>query len=349
MKIIGILTFHRSRNYGAVLQVYGLIKTLKKLGYEAEVVDYCCIPIENTLKLWNPSKNLLNTIKQFVFRLQKKKAFDSFINKRISLSDKKNIIRNELNGTLQKYDYIFTGSDQIWNVSLTDNDGAYFLDMCNVKAKKVAYAASSGDVIILDEDNIDKIRDFNAVSVREKELKKFLDKKDILSTVCCDPTLLLDSNDYLSITSKRLCKEKYLFLFMIWESKELVELANNYALKNGYIVISNKKCVKFFLNCKPEDFLSWIYYAECILTNSFHATVFSLKFHKQFLSDIKRPDGEENRRIVGLLSEVDCYNCIIDSSKDNDGLMYQIMDYDKVNYKLKEMQKNSICWIKNVL
>lgn len=349
MKKIGILTFHRSRNYGAVLQAYGLVKTLKKLGFESEVIDYCCSPIEDALKLWNPSKYILRSIKQFVFRLQKKRAFDSFIKRWIPLSDTKKIMKNELNGALQRYDYIFAGSDQIWNTLLTDNDEVYFLDVSNIKAKKIAYAASAGDTIIVSDDNIDKIRDFSAISVREKDLKLFLDKKNIISTVCCDPTLLLESSDFLPMVSKRLCKEKYLFLFMIWESKELVDLANNFARKNGCTVVSNKKCVKFFLHCKPEDFLSWIYHAECVLTNSFHATVFSLKFHKKFFSDIKRPNGEMNRRIAGLLSEVNGCNCIIDSSKDNKELIYQTMAYDNVDFKLKELQAKSITWLRNVL
>ncbi|MGL6199632.1 MAG: polysaccharide pyruvyl transferase family protein [Lachnospiraceae bacterium] len=340
MKKIGILTFHRSRNYGAVLQAYGLVKTLENLGFESEVIDYCCLPIENTLKLWNPSKNILRSIKQFVFRLQKKGAFEGFIKRWIPLSNIKNIT---------KYDYIIAGSDQIWNALLTGNDAVYFLDIGNIEVIKIAYAASCGDTVILDENNINKIREFNAVSVREKGLKKFLDEKGIVSTLCCDPTLLLESTDFLSMAGKRLYKEKYLFLFMMWEDKGLVELANDYAKKNGYIVISNKNCVKFFLYCKPEDFISWIYYAECILTNSFHATVFSLKFQKTFLSDINRPDGEKNTRIVELLTETKCNKCMIDSSKENVKLIYQTVDYDYVDFVLKEMQEKSMHWLKSNL
>ena len=349
MKKIGILTFHRSRNYGAVLQVYGLVKTVQTLGFQSDVIDYCCVPIEHPLKLWTLSKNILRSIKQFVFRLRKKKAFNHFIMQRLPLSNTKNIRKDELHDNLQTYDYIIAGSDQIWNVLLTDNDEVYFLDFNNTKVKKIAYAASGGDTINLNEDHINKIRNFNAVSVREKELKNFLDKKDIVSTVCCDPTLLLESSDFLTMASKRRCKEKYLFLFMIWESKELVELANNYAKKNRFIVITNKKCVKFFQHCKPEDFLSWIYHAECILTNSFHATVFSLKFHKLFFSDIHRANGGTNRRIFELLSDVNCCNCAIDSSKDNGELTDNTIDYDYVDIRLKEMQEKSMHWIKNIL
>ncbi len=349
MKKVGILTFHRSRNYGAVLQAYALAEALRNLGCEPEIIDYCCLPIKTVLKLWNPSKNLLHASKQFVFRFKKKMAFDRFIDKWSPMSRKKNIKKDELEYVVQKYDYLFAGSDQIWNVSLTNNDGTYFLDFDNLKAKKIAYAASAGDTIKIDEDNIDKIRTFSAVSVREKVLEDYLKTKDISSTVCCDPTLLLEPSIFLSMASRRLHKKRYLFLFMIWESEELISLANDYARKNDCIVISNKKCTRFFLHCKPEDFLSWIYYAEGVLTNSFHASVFSLKFHKPLLADIRKADGEKNNRIAELLLETDCRNCVLDNTNCISKLTYQQIDYNAVDRKLQEKRESSMSWIKDIL
>ena len=68
----GILTFHKSRNYGAVLQAYALCSVLNKLDVDTEIIDYSCQHIGEKLKLWNPSKNIIKSIVQFVFRLRKK-------------------------------------------------------------------------------------------------------------------------------------------------------------------------------------------------------------------------------------------------------------------------------------
>ena len=40
MKTVGTITFHDTRNYGALLQCYALQQVLIRIGYQAEVIDY---------------------------------------------------------------------------------------------------------------------------------------------------------------------------------------------------------------------------------------------------------------------------------------------------------------------
>lgn len=346
---IGILTFHRSRNYGAVLQAYGLTKTIKEIENDIEIIDYVCVPIENTLRLWIPNKNIIRSLKQFVFRFQKKKAFKSFIRKWLPVTNKRNIKKETLPEELKKYDCIIAGSDQIWNTKLTNNDEVYFLDIPEVRAKRISYAGSTGDYIYLNEKNIESLKAFQNISVREMKLKSYLNQNKINATLCCDPALLLTCSDYLKIKSKQLSKHKYIFLFMIWESDELIYLAQKYAQENDCIVISNKKCLKFFLHCKPEDFLSWIYHADCVLTNSFHGTVFSLLFHKLFISDISRPNGEVNERIQDILKAVNCMECILTDKAKREGIQFNCVDFNEIDKRLSVLRNHSLEWLRQTL
>lgn len=345
---IGILTFHRSRNYGAVLQAYGLTQTLKKIEKDTEIIDYVCTPIENTLHLWNISANMVRSVKQFIFRLQKKIAFDGFIKKRLPITQRKNITKSDLVKELNRYDYLIVGSDQIWNTKITDNDETYFLDVPGIKAKKIAYAGSAGDSISFESRELKRLKEFDKISVRETKLEEYLKVRGIESTVCCDPSLLLDASDYIKIQSRRLYKNKYIFLFMIWESDTLISLANKYAQEHGYVLISNKNCIDFFLHCKPEEFLSWIYHAECVLTNSFHGTVFALLYHKKFISDTRRPNGGVNERVQDILKTVNCSECILSDMNRKEGLQFHTVDFNKVDQSLEALRRKSLDWLFNL-
>ena len=87
-----------------------------------------------------------------------------------------------------------------------------------------------------------------------------------------------------------------------------VEAAISYAEKiakeKNLPLISNKNDISFFTNPLPNDFLSWLLNAEYVVTNSFHGTVFSLLFHKQFVSHILNSSGETKKCIVELLKTV---------------------------------------------
>lgn len=311
MKKVGIITFHRSRNYGAVLQAYALQTKLKKSGIETEVIDYQNKTIEEQLRLWNRPKKfkikpLLYSVKQFVFRYGKKRAFDKFISDYIILSQ--NLGNNVRNFRLieNKYTACITGSDQVWNRKLTEDDTSYFLDFVGDNTIKIAYAASVGDdVRIFDEKMINRIEDFLFVSVRENSFKNYLYSEfNKQVELCCDPTLLLEFQDYIELIEKSIYKKKYLFVYTIQDSKEVQNFANQVARTNNLAVISNKNCIPFWMNCSPKDFLNWMYHAEYIITNSFHGTIFSIIFHKKFLSYIKMENGSINQRIYDLLNDV---------------------------------------------
>lgn len=339
----GILTFHRSRNYGAVLQAYALCSVLDDLGIESNIVDYKCDKIEESLKLWNPKGNKIKAILQFAFRYRKKKAFDSFNKKYLKDSKEKNIRNNSIIGVLNQYDAIVVGSDQVWCERITGDDRTYLLQ--GVETKKIAYAASVGDIIDVSKNTLESIKTFDYVSVREEKFGEFLRNNKIENCVCCDPTVLAGVEYFEQIATPRINKEKYVFVFMIWNSQKLLNNAKKFAEANGLKLISSKSSFKFFLHCKPTEFLSWIKNAEYIFTNSFHGTVFSLLFHKKFMSSICKVSGEKNLRVQEFLTCLGCTNNIL---SDEDEQVQRIIepDYDIVDHNMLVMRDKSISYLK---
>lgn len=342
---IGILTFHNSRNYGAVLQAHALCSVIEELKHRVEIVNYRSVNIENNLKIWSPTRNLLKSILQSIFRYRKKRVFDSF-EKNILKITRNAIDKKDINNELNKYDAVIVGSDQVWNGNITTNDEVYFLP--NVMGKRIAYAASVGDTIDLSNHVVENIKKFDHVSVRESKLNKALLSYGIESCECCDPTILAGRECFENIVSKPNKKSGYVFVFMIWNSPTLLENARKFAKENGLKVINNKSSLEFFLHCKPEEFLSWIKNSSYVFTNSFHGTVFSLMFHKKFVSSICKNNGEQNLRIKELMTYVGCENNIIFNEKE-DVKFINNPDYMVIDKKLQEMQNQSIRYLEKSL
>lgn len=305
---VGIITFHDSRNYGAVLQAYALQQKVSEEFRDVEIINYQNPEIAKVVKLWNYSgggiKGLIKTFLAFMFRLRKKIAFDSFARRFLNLSS--TVSDDNIADFSDRYDAVITGSDQVWNTVLTAGDIHYFLDFCNDKQFRIAYAASFGDSKIeLSEDVKREISKFDHITLREEDMVNDV-SECIGSTpeVCCDPALLLDAARWHSNCSKRLCHEKYVFLFMIDESDGIKKYAKRLADEKGLRLISNKNDFSFILHPSPSDFLSWIYNAEYVVTDSFHGTVFSILFHKSFISYIRNKEGLPKKRIIGLLEKV---------------------------------------------
>lgn len=342
----GILTFHRSRNYGAVLQAYALCKVMNDLGVETELIDYKCLEIEKSLKLWVPQKNLIKSAMRFFFRYRKKRAFDSFGKNYFQMSREMGASSGEIIKNINQYNSVVVGSDQVWNTQITGEDNTYLL--AEAQCRKIAYAASAGDVVEIDESTLNYIAQFDYISVREKKLHDYLQEKGISSRVCCDPTILAGRECFEQIASPPIMKEKYVFVFMIWESDKLLKNAELFARKNGLKLVNNKNSIEFFLHSNPVEFLSWIKNAEFVITNSFHGTVLSMLFQKNFLSSVCKKGGNKNLRVYELLSNLDCLNNVI-SDENEQITKIDAPNYNLIEKKMKEIQLDSLQFLQNAL
>lgn len=144
---IGIITFHRAINYGAVLQTYALQKFLNVSNYDAEVIDYRCEHMENFYKTFTIKdksvKQIIRGMLNFKNTYKKKREFYRFLDQNVRIStevyDKFNIDKANL-----RYDKFITGSDQVFNFACTDFDKTYFLQFVKNCDNKLSYAASFG-------------------------------------------------------------------------------------------------------------------------------------------------------------------------------------------------------------
>ncbi len=301
MMKIGIITFHRAYNYGAVLQAFALNRIIKDMGHRCDIIDYRCKKIEEVTSPFAGFKERTNIIKaliQMIFRTKKIIEFDAFMKKNISLSPKC-YTKDNIAETANEYECFFTGSDQVWNYDCTEGDETFFLDFVDLGKKKNSYAASFGfekrpESDVFDYNNL--LSNFNTISVREssgKKLVKELAAKD--SNVVLDPTLLLTAKQWKELVAERPIDKDYIFVYYIREPKDLLAYAQKLAKETGCVVIDAKKSLDFFKKCSPTDFLAWIYYAKYFVTNSFHGTVFSLLFKKKFVVELDNGKSVNNR------------------------------------------------------
>lgn len=358
-KKIGILTFHNCVNYGAAMQAYGLQSFLISKGYNVEIIDYVNEKIDSELnekiEVSLSVKSVARYIAKSLHRSRKRKQFSAFNNSFLNLSKQKNITINQIDDYSSVYDVLITGSDQVWNLNLTGNDKTYYLNFASPKTLKISYAASIGDISKVDIGPVLKeIKDMDYISVREKSFWDYISKEHgIDAMLCCDPTILCDEKCFYDISDYRLSKEKYIFIFLMEDKPGIVAFAEELAKRMGYKVVSNKTSFEFFAHSKPIDFLSWIRHAEVVLTDSFHGTVFSVIFRKQFISD--KYDGKKHvkSRVKDLLSEFGVEECFKDISIENTSQLIEILntpvDYERVERNMKLFSEKSEQWLLRAL
>lgn len=326
MSKIGIMTFHTALNYGAVFQTYALEKFLMDMGHDVKVLDYRC---PYTDKIYKPfyvsdGKYLNALVRGVLFGsiIKKKRIrFNKFLQNRIRLSQP---IENMdlLNEITDEYDYFISGSDQVWSPISAGFDKAYFLPFAQDE-KKLSYAASIGatnisDDIILELKN--RLNGFSCLSVREQSAKNMLEANGVDKQIYVhvDPTLLLQKGDWEKICAERVIKEDYILIFNVEKPINDIEFAKKYANRNNLkVVYINDRTVKkdasiiYIEAPAPEQFLSLFKNASSIVTNSFHGTVFSIIFKKNFYVELNN-QKQFNVRVQGLLEELKIYNRTID-------------------------------------
>ena len=352
---IGIITFINTINFGASLQAYALQETLNKFGNDAEVIRYVNKEIEEKEKNSSKKNISLKTIyKNLIMGKGIKKkilAFQKFEGDNIVFGDELN--NKTVDVVNSKYDLFITGSDQVWNMRITNADWNYALSFVNDDRKKISYAPSFGnDVFPDDKKEVMKkyLERFKAISVREKS------GKDLINEICnrdaevvLDPTLLLNKNDWEKRIKFKPQMNHYILVYFPHNKKKVFDFVYKLKEKTGlpvvYLSISPKiqKEVKTIYDASPDEFLGWINNADYVVTGSFHGTAFSLNLNKQFYYE---PSGKESR-IGNLVNLTGTENRSIDNNVDCN--IEKNINYSEVNQKLDEQRDKSLEWLKNAI
>lgn len=362
--MVGIITFHRAINYGALLQAYALHKVLNDLGVENCIVDYRCQHIEKEYHLLTDYK-YCKSIKSKIVRtlnlptiIAKRRKFHKFIDSYIKLNSKKALNREDLleNWRCTGCDIIITGSDQVWHNGVTNFDKTYFLDFLSKPEQKKSYAASFGFNEIPAEylpEYKNLLSGFSHISVREKagaEIIKKLFDKDV--PVVLDPTLLISKDQWKKLASGNVKITNYILVFCIVATDSILSFAEDLKNRTGCsIVIVNDKTTTSLnairgLGIGPLDFLDLFIHATYIVTNSYHGTAFSINLNKNLFVELQSYANNTNTRIQQLLDLFGLNQRVI--NKNSNAINLDPIQYKNVNDILQKERQYSLSYLEEM-
>ena len=351
MRVLSI-TIHRPANCGSALQAFALDRYLSILGYDAAIIDYIPDYLE-TEGSW-----IRNFVRKTLFYIpynKRKKSFTEFIEHNCHLTPQQYTTYMELEKNPPEADVYIVGSDQLWNPCFNcGKDEAYYLSFVK-RGMKISYATSLGNDKMPEQDLkfvASHLEDFSFVSVREKCSVSQLQRQGINNVKwVCDPTLLLKRSDYEKLAKDYKSIGKYTAVYLVEHSDLLDALLENLHDEHGLKTVGvggylkKYKCDEHLMDAGPSEFLGLIRDAEFVLATSFHATVFSLVFHKNFAII---PPKINSARIEQLLQYLGLENHIVTIVSEMNKAFVPI-DYGQVEPKLEALRADSRSWLKNTL
>lgn len=356
---IGITTlFHENYNYGGMFQSYALCKVISGFGYHTEQI---CYTYRDALKEGKIKRFLSCPLKTKISKVRYKLYSRFFLRKKISLRNKAftefieliphtcTYDETTIKECNEQFDCFVTGSDQVWNPKFMGNKAFFLLDFVENNKPKFSYAASIGHVDLSEQHKRmfkEYLADFIGVSVRESDAVDLIRQ---LSPVepewVLDPVLLFDSTGWDMVCADRIIKEKFIFCYFCGADKELRILAEKFASERNLKVVSitglsNTYCSydrKFgderLWKVSPQEFISLVKNAEYVFSDSFHASVLSAIYNKEFYV-FNRSDAKMASRLYSLTSLFECPEHFCDT-KDKMHISY-VNQLDRIDYKLSE-------------
>lgn len=362
---VAIITIFDLMNYGNRLQNYATNHYLQKNNIQVEtiVLDYSTVyeKCKNSIKkmLHRPTYmdwNLKQESAEYIEKLNEheKKKYDKFrlfSYKYINIQHKK-YIKGWKCKWLEDYDFFIVGSDQVWNPYIAQAKEWEFLCFAP-PGKRISWSASFGVKKISDSKKIiaNGLSGMDYISVREesgKEIVSELSNKKAVTLV--DPTLMLDASEWNEISNKpdNMCIKKYILLFFLGEISDSVkEKAKNISDKYGYEIVNllDESCVVY--ESGPSEFIYLISHAQLVLTDSFHACVFSFLFNRPFyVYNRNWKQGNMNSRLETFLKKFHLERKYANSRLENDLWEH---NYDSGYQQLELERQRTTEFLKKIL
>lgn len=352
---IAVITWHNYPNFGSALQAYALHTFINRNGGDATIINY--VPGEKEkFRLLRLLMSYLDCILPYAISARLHYRFLAFANKEFRLTklytNEKQL--KELNDEFQMF---ICGSDQIWAPNVLNK--VYLLNFVNDENIKISYAASIGLPVIPNEKKAvykQLLSRFLSISVREEQGAELLKNEfGINSKVVLDPTLLLTCSDWKKIMREnRLCKKysgKYILCYFLGQSEFHRRIVEELSMSLGLkVIILSRFSMDFRKNfIKEEDagpceFLSYIYNAAMVVTDSFHGLCFSINMNKDFyvLKRFSETDPvNQNSRIINILKKLGLLDRLIDNMPQT----IRPIDYSIPNQRLRELRNYSINYL----
>lgn len=362
-KTVGILTYHTGFNYGASLQAFALQTIIKKLGYTCEIINFETESFVASREMFSRKPKRLKEFIKIVTRVpyysalkQRQILFDEYTQNCLAVSP---LYRTEQEVIDHAADYecIVCGSDQIWNLSKEAGPAANLLFFLNFpkKQRRVAYAASFGKWVVeaswMEEYFLPWLKEFDFISVREDSGTKYIKSRGIPCTLTLDPTILLDKEDYETICKERQIAEPYVLMFSWSCGNEVVRAAKKAASELALPLYSLTPPprtlgtgIKRKLDAGPREFLSWIKFADFVVTDSFHGTAFSTIFEKPYVSIVSHEHADT--RMASLLYQLGLDDHLVDAEHVDIEKMKKT-DFGVVRERKDSLRANSLDFLRH--
>lgn len=377
MKKVAIVSCYFKKNYGSMLQAYATQKVL-----DNEKIDNVTINVENNIDFKNGKRKFYKSqIFNFLFIKSKLGMIKLKINKKINKNLRTNShIRDsefekfkknfnltkpfntylEMTSESKNFSSVIVGSDQLW-LPVNVVADYYTLNWVPNEVNKISYATSFGISVIPDkykEKYNNFLRRINHISVREKNGCKLVEEiSERKAELVCDPTLLLDKNEWMEIQEEKPKIEgNYIFCYFLGKNIEHRKFVERLKEKTGYKIVSLNHCDEYVkysdkfadeipYDIGPGEFINLIRNAKYVCTDSFHGTVFSLINNIDFFTferfSNKNSKISTNSRIYSLLDLVNLKNRLLKGNENIDEVIKSKIDFENVNKILNDLRKSS--------
>lgn len=368
MNCIGLLTIKPEINYGGIFQLVALQTACSSISLrETVAIDYKNVGAVHSSK----GKSFLSLVYQKLYRPlfgdRKRVALSrKFIKENITFSSKK-FTFSSLENSLSTYQTVIVGSDQVWNEKVAGDDG-FFWPYETKPDHLFSYAASFGSASISSKRRDCLLRNlpfFEAISVREESGKKMLEKLGFQSRIDVDPTLLLSSVDWEKMEKPfpGLSPSSFVFCYLMPGNPSLEKFLRNETIRLAKekgktpVIIGNREIDKSkrrkedYWGVGPAEFLWLVRNADCTLTNSFHGTVFSILFEKDFCVCVQNRSDPNNPnypdRIIDLCKTFDLSCNIVDTASPSPTTALAFRHKD-VSNELGRLAKDSLSYLSRI-
>lgn len=388
MKKVGIVSCYFQENYGSMLQAYATQKILDDLGYENENINidglkpeinkakaayFAKAALTSDIFIYKVGK-VLNKIrikigsKEFIENSKiRHRSFCKFKDEWFKVSCRYESKAELKQKCIEKYHTVLVGSDQLW---LPANIAAdyYTLNFVPDNINTIAYATSFGQSEL--PKNVRKmakqfLNHIHYISVREESGQKLV--KDISGRdvpVVCDPTLLFSAEQWMEIQpTKAVENGDYIFCYFLGNNPKQREFAKRLSNETGIKIVAlphlpeYKKCDegyadKGLYDVNPGQFLNLIRNAKYVCTDSFHCSVFSILYKRDFFTFrrfIKETKVSTNSRLDTLFHVLGINNPILIGDEIISDCMNHHIDYEKVQCSLSENREKSLQYLKSAL
>ena len=388
MKKVGIVSCYFQPNYGSMIQALATQMALDKLGYDNETIDIsgfngeikkaklkyfvkASLTSDILLSKIGMAKNVL--IKKFSRNAYaenssvRKGKFSEFSKKKFRLSKQANS-KDELGRyAAEAYSTVLVGSDQLW---LPGNIAAdyYTLNWVPSSVNTVAYATSFGQSV-LPKDSTAKaavfLKKIKHIGVREESGQKLVKQiagRDV--PVVCDPTLLFTGEEWLAIQrDEPIIQKPYIFVYFLGNNPPHREFVKRLKAETGCKTVALVHLDEFVksdegyadytpYDVDPADFLNLIRHASYVCTDSFHCSVFSMQYEKNFFSFrryARKTASSTNSRLDTLFKLAGVKDRILSGDEDVKECLARKIDYKTVEMNLERIRVQSYEYLKAAL